>query len=173
MEERELIQKTLKGEEWAFNQLIEQNKGNVYSHCLGIVKDELIAEDLTQEAFLHAFKHLGSFRMEASFSTWLWRITHNLALNHIKRHPHIEQEFHEEHLLPKPELKKEIDEDLMFNIQRALEKLPLKHRIVFEMFDLQHIPQKEIAATLGVPHGTVRSRLHYARKKIREFLQGA
>ena len=68
----------------------------------------------------------------------------------------------------KPE---EIDEELMQRIQAGLATLSPRHRIVFEMYDLKHIPQKQIAAKLNIPHGTVRSRLHYARKKMRQFMK--
>lgn len=173
MEEKDLIQRCLKGEEGAFETLVQQNRSNVYRHCLQIVKDEEIAEDLTQETFLRAFQRLQTFRMEARFSTWLWRIAHNLSLNYLKQHPKVEQEFKEELFVPKFIEKEEVDEELMERIHQALEKLSPKHRIVFEMYDLKHIPQKQIAAELNISHGTVRSRLHYARKKIREFLQGA
>lgn len=172
MDEKELIKKSLKGEEGAFDVLVRQNRPAIYRHCLGIVKDEEIAEDLTQETFVHAFQHLASFRQEAKFSTWLWRIAHNLSLNYLKKH-HNESEFKEE-LLPAHLLEKELfDEERLLKIRQAMEKLSYKHRIVFEMYDLEHIPQKEIAHQLGISYGTVRSRLYYARKKIREFLQEA
>jgi RNA polymerase sigma-70 factor, ECF subfamily len=170
MDERELIQKSLEGEEGAFDILVEQNWPSVYRHCLRIVKDEESAQDLAQETFLHAFQHLPSFRREASFSTWIWRIAHNLSLNYLKKRRYSEQELKEELLPPKFFAQKEIDEELMLKIQRAMESLSPKFRLVFEMYDLKHIPQKEIAVKLGIPHGTVRSRLFYARKKIREFL---
>jgi|ERR1700733_9595853 len=173
MNERELITKSLKGEGEAFDVLVLQNRPAVYRHCLSMVKDEEIAEDLTQETFVHAFQHLNTFRMEAHFSTWLWRIAHNLTLNYLKKQRPIELEFREELLPPKLLKKEEVNEELMPSIQAAMQHLGPKHRIVLEMYDLQHIPQKRIAAILCISEGTVRSRLHYARKKIREFLRKA
>lgn len=173
MDERELIQKSLQGEETAFAQLVEQNQHLVFLHCLKIVKDEEIAQDLTQETFLHAFQHLDHFRMEARFSTWLWKIAHNLSLNYLRKHTHQEKEYKEELLPPTFLEKHEEDEELMLAIRQAMEQLPEKQRIVFDMYDLQQLPQKEIAARLGISYGTVRSRLFYARKKIRQLLQEA
>lgn len=170
MSEYELIQKVLQGEMEAFDLLIRQNREAVFRHCLGIVKDEEIAEDLTQETFLHALHHLDTFRMKAKFSTWIWRIAHNLSLNYLKKHPYKEYEFKEE-LLPRKILEERPAEEAQIElIYAAMEELSYKHRIVFEMYDLKQIPQKQIAAILGISHGTVRSRLHYARKKIRDFL---
>lgn len=172
MDEKTLIQKSLAGEEKAFEILFSENREAVYRHCLGVVKDEEIAQDLTQETFLHAFQHLSSFQRKARFSTWLWRIAHNLALSYLKKHRHIEQEFLEELLPPNRLLEKEagVDEALMQKIQEGIATLPPKQRIVFKMYVLKHIPQKEIAARLGISHGTVRSRLHYARKKIKSHI---
>ncbi len=171
MDERILIQKSLAGDEKAFAELVGRNKERILRHCQSIVHDQEIAEDLTQEAFLHAFQHLSSFRKEASFSTWIWRISHNLALNYLKKHRHVEQEYKEELLIPRFLSQEEVDEEKMDLIYEAMATLSPKLRAVFEMYDLQHMPQKEIAAELGIPHGTVRSRTHYARERIRKFLR--
>lgn len=173
MDERELIQKSIEGDEKAFTELMTVHKGMVFRHCLSIVHDQEIAEDLTQETFVHAYQHLKAFRMEARFSTWLWRISHNLSLNHLKKQHGVEQEFREELLPPRVLVPEEVDEERMLKIHEAMKLLSPKHRIVFEMYDLQHIPQKQIAAELGISHGTVRSRIHYARQKIRKLLQEA
>jgi RNA polymerase sigma-70 factor, ECF subfamily len=167
--ERELIRKSIEGEEGAFDMLVMQHRESVFRHCLGIVKDEEIAQDLTQETFVHAFQHLATFRMESRFSTWLWRIAHNLSLNYLKKNRTITLEFKEE-ILPSKWIKEE-NEDLLLKIQDAMQHLSPKHRLVFELFELKHIPQKQIAAELGISYGTVRSRLFYARKKIKQFLQ--
>ena len=174
MDERELIQKSIEGDETAFTELMTVHKGMVFRHCLSVVHDQEIAEDLTQETFVHAYQHLTGFRMEARFSTWLWRISHNLSLNHLKKQHGVEQEFREELLLPPRFLApEEAGEERILKIREAMKFLSIKHRIVFEMYDLQHIPQKQIAAELGISYGTVRSRIHYARQKIRKLLEEA
>lgn len=173
MDERELLKRSLKGEEEAFTRLVEQNRAAVFRHCLSIVHDEAMAEDLTQETFVHAFQHLSSFQMKAKFSTWLWRIAHNLALSYLKKHPPVELEFKEELIHAKKPEAAELDESSLIGLQEAIAHLDPKHRIVLEMYDLKRIPQKEIAAQLGIPYGTVRSRLFNARRKVRKFLQGA
>lgn len=165
MQEKELIKLSLEGDEKAFEELIVPYKGELLRHCFSIVHDEEIAQDLTQETLLKVYQHLQDFRSEARFSTWLWRIAHNLSLNYLKKHPPLESEFKEELFVP--EKRSEVDEELLEKAREALATLPFKHRIVFEMYFQQKIPQKEIAAKLGIPHGTVRSRLHYARKKLK------
>ena len=138
------------------------------------MKDEEIAQDLTQETFLHAYQHLDTFHGRSSFYTWIYRIAHNLSLNFLKKtHRQQELEFKEE-LLPAGFISEDQLEDEEFNqaLQVALQTLPPKQRIVFEMFDLQRIPHKEIAAKLGISPGTVRSRLYYARHKLRSLIKG-
>lgn len=170
MNEQELIQKSIEGDEKAFTELMTAHQGMVFRHCLSVVHDQEIAEDLTQETFVNAYQHLKAFRMEARFSTWLWRISHNLSLNHLKKQHGVEQEFREE-LLPRRFLAPEVvDDERMPKIRAAMELLSHKHRLVLEMYDLQHIPQKQIAAELDISYGTVRSRIHYARQKIRKLL---
>lgn len=169
MNERELVEQSKKGDEDAFSALIGTYQPRVFRHCLKVVHDEEIAQDLTQETFLHAYHHLGTFRMEASFYTWLYRIAHNLSLNYLKKKgAHPETEFKEE--MSSGVVVKE-EEELDPRIQEAVQTLAPKHRVVFELYDLQRVPQKEIAAQLDISHGTVRSRLYYARRKIREYIK--
>lgn len=169
MQERELIRLSLEGDEKAFEALVLANREQILHHCISIVHDTAAAEDLTQETFLKAYQHLKDFHQEARFSTWVWRIAHNLSLNYLKKHQPLESEFKEEILVPESTPDVRIDEERMKKIQNALGVLSSKHRIVFEMYFFQKIPQKQIAAQLGIPHGTVRSRLHYARKKVKEL----
>jgi len=168
MLEEELIDKSLAGDKEAMDILVREHWDRVYHHCLRIVQDESMAEDLAQETFVHAFQHLGSFQRRARFSTWIWRIAHNLSLNYLKKKHRHEQMLIEE-IVPSQETKNETE--FFQQIEKALETLDEKHRVVFELYDLQHIPQKEIAAQLNIPHGTVRSRLHYARLMVREYFK--
>lgn len=168
MSEKELIEKSLKGDKEAMDLLVRENWDRVYHHCLRIVLDESMAEDLAQETFLHAFSHLSTFQHRARFSTWVWRIAHNLSLNYLKKKHRSEQPLKEE-IIPGQVFEEE--KAFYSQVEEALKTLDEKHRIVFELYDLKHIPQKEIAAQLNIPHGTVRSRLHYARLKIREYFK--
>ncbi len=160
MDEHELIRKSLKGDEEAFKALVLPCRQKVMQHCLELVHDQSAAEDLVQESFLHAYQHLDQFKMKAAFSTWVWRIAHNKSLNYLRKQkevPHLKEELVEAPLVD-PEMAKE-----------CLPLLPEKQRLVFEMFYIQQLSQKEIAKVLGIPHGTVRSRIHYAKQRLRHF----
>jgi RNA polymerase sigma-70 factor, ECF subfamily len=168
MQDEELIQKSLAGDREAMDTLVRENWDRIYHHCLRLVHDESMAEDLTQETFVRAFQNLALFKQHARFSTWVWRIAHNLSLNYLKKKGRQEQPLKEE-ILPSPEVRDE--KEFYVQVEEALKTLDEKHRLVFELYDLKHIPQKEIAAQLNIPHGTVRSRLHYARIKVREYFE--
>lgn len=173
MQEKELIEASKQGDDLAFKKLMDEYETKIFYFCLGKTKDEEAAKDLTQETFLKAFQHLTSFRSESSFYTWVYRIAFNETMNYLKkRERHKEEEFHEEHFSFHQEAKPAFEvEAVQEAIQMGLSLLSSKHRIVFELYDLQKKSHKEIAVELHIPEGTVRSRLHYARQKMRVFLK--
>ncbi|MCC5831935.1 MAG: sigma-70 family RNA polymerase sigma factor [Chlamydiales bacterium] len=168
MQEEELLEKSLNGDKEAMDILVREHWDRVYHHCLQIVQDESMAEDLAQETFVHAFKHLYSFKRRSLFSTWIWRIAHNLSLNYLKKKHRHERPLIEE-ILPSQEQQEE--REFYLRVEEALKTLDEKHRVVFELYHLKQISQKEIATLLNIPHGTVRSRLYYARLKVREYFK--
>lgn len=166
MQERELLEKSKQGDSEAFNQLINPHRATIFHLCLRMVKNEAMAEDLTQETLIKAYQKIGTFEGRAKFSTWLYRIAHNLAVNQIKKHKTLEEQEFKEALLYPTESSSE-NEELQKQLQRALIQLPLKQREVFELYVIEEKSQKEIAALLNIPLGTVRSRLFYAKRALR------
>lgn len=170
MSEAELVSWSQRGNQEAMDQLVKRHWEAVYRHCLQVIHDEAMAQDLTQETFVHAFAHLSTFEQRARFSTWIWRIAHNLSLNYIKRKKPRETPLKEE-LLAAP-TRSEPGERAE-EVKKALGELDEKHRLVCELYLLHRMPQKEIAHQLNIPYGTVRSRLHYGRRLLRKKLPEA
>lgn len=170
MDEKELLRQIRSGDTAAFNELVILYQPKIVQHCLSIVKDYESAQDLSQEAFLRAFSKLNTFEGNASFYTWVFRIAHNLSLNYLKKvqKTHL-REFREEIFIPSTDVssKKQATEEVFVE---AMKKLDQKQRVVFEMYEIEKRPQKEIAHLLNIPLGTVRSRLHYARRKMRAIV---
>lgn len=132
-------------------------------------------DDLTQEVFLRVWKGLPRFRQRAQFSTWLYRIVWNVACDHRQHQAKqrtqlacLQQSV--EAAYPPPSLLHLHYQDL---VQRGLQALSLEHRAVLVLHDLEQLPQKEVAAILEIPAGTVKSRLFYARAAMRQYFEQA
>lgn len=172
MREEKLIEQSKRGDERAFALLMKKYEEKIRKLCFSIVKDEQSAEDITQEVFLHAFQKMSTFEGRAQFYTWLYRIAHNASLNFLKKRKRLkESELKEE--LSKAPAKESVEEiEIEEALFKAMNFLSPKQRVVFELYILHKLSQKNIAEVLHVPEGTIRSRLHYARQKIKEqFLQ--
>ncbi len=166
------------GDKEAFGMLVRRYQDRLYPTALRLTGHAEDALDLLQEAFLRAYRKLERFQGRSSFYTWLYRLMVNLALSDRRRH-RARGRRHECDLesvepaddpaLTDPALPLEQAERER-QVQGALDALAVDHRVVIVMKDLDGLPYEEIATTLGIPIGTVRSRLHRARAELRERL---
>ena len=185
MNEEALIHDAQAGSLDAFNALVLHYQDNVFNTALRILGDEDLASDATQEAFLSAFRSIGSFR-GGSFKAWLMRTVTNACYDELrrqKRRPSVplepETDDGEEIDSPRwladpsmsPEQKAEADE-VEHAIQHCLNNLPIEFKTVVVMADIQGMDYSEVAIAVRVPLGTIKSRLARARLRLRECLQG-
>jgi len=177
--DRSLVERAQQGDEQAFAALFEQHKKRVYSVCLLMTKDVAEAEDLTQEAFLQVFRTIGSFRGEAAFSTWLYRIAVNTVLMKLRRQKSKAMlSLSEPISAESPSLTHEIgtkDCRLAGTIdrialQRAVDSLPEGCRTIFALHEIEGYQHHEIARLLRCSIGNSKSQLHKAKLKMRDFL---
>jgi RNA polymerase sigma-70 factor, ECF subfamily len=165
----------------AFGILVRRYQDRLYPTVLRLIGCAEDAHDLLQDAFLKAYEKLDSFHGESSFYTWVYRIAVNLALSDRRKRKtmwRLREDRRGEPLdttddpsRTDPSLPLEqAERDSL--IQAALNDLAPDHRAVVVMKDLDGLRYEEIAETLGVPIGTVRSRLHRARNDLRERLRG-
>jgi len=174
-----LVGMCLKGHTHIFSQLYERHQQKVRSTLYQLCGGDGL-DDLVQDVFIRAWKGLAKFRQTAQFSTWLYRITWNVACdrrrNYAKdrsRHVEVEDLTQVADLNlagadKTSELSKIHYRDL---VQRGLLNLSLEHRSVLVMHDLEELSQKEIAEIIDIPIGTVKSRLFHARAALRKFLE--
>jgi len=174
----ELVKRAQQGESDAFATLFTAHKCKVYSLCLRLTSNTTEAEDLTQDAFLQAFRKLSSFRGDSAFSTWLYRITVNTALMHFRkkecRHVSLDQTIEPDN----PGMKREYgrsDARLEGSVDRiafarALQKLSIGYRTVFLMHEVKGHDHREIAELLRCSTGNSKSQLHKAKRKMRDLL---
>jgi len=183
-DERELIQRCKDGDIGAFNELVTLFEKRVFNFAYRISGNYDDANDVAQEAFIRVFNSLHSFRGDSNFSTWVYRIVKNVYLDERKKSKshrltslddYIELEENPvakqvEDRGPSPEQIVEQNE-LARVLQEAICKLPDYQRVIVTLYHMQHKSYDEIADILGLPIGTVKSRLNRARLALAEILQ--
>lgn len=185
MDEQALISDAQNGDLDAFNTLILHYQDSVFNTALRILGDEDQAADAAQDAFISAFKSIRSFR-GGSFKAWLMRTVTNACYDELRRKKRrpttpLEPDTNdgEEMDSPRwladpnmtPDQVAEADE-LEHAIQHCLDNLPIEFKTVVVMADIQGMDYSEVASTVRVPLGTIKSRLARARLRLRECLQG-
>ena len=177
----ETIRMAQRGDAVAFEFIYRLHCRRVYALCLRIARDPNEAEDLTQEAFLQLFRKIDTFRGESAFSSWLYRLTANIALMRFRKKKLIStslDEFttsDEENSGPRNEVG-EADLRLTglfdrLNLQKAIDQLPEGCKALFILHDVKGYQHNEIAKMLGCSIGTSKSQVHRARKRLRKILQ--
>jgi RNA polymerase sigma-70 factor (ECF subfamily) len=153
------------GDKEAFAELVRRHEHRVYNLALRMTGRPEDARDAAQEAFLSAYRKLGSFRGDARFGTWIHRITLNACYDFLRkrrRGPFLDRLA--DHDLEGPPVPDHADASIgSIDVERALAALPEDHRAVLVLHDVQDLAYEEVAEILGVPVGTVKSRLHRAR----------
>jgi RNA polymerase sigma-70 factor (ECF subfamily) len=174
-----LVRRAQSGDEEAFAKLFQQHKSRVYSVCLLMTKDVAEAEDLTQEAFLQVFRTVGSFRGDAAFSTWLYRVAVNTVLMKLRRRKSPPTVSLDEPVNPEsPSLQRDFGKNdphlsgLIDRIalRRALGDLPEGCRRIFALHEVEGYQHHEIAELLDCSIGNSKSQLHKAKLKMRDLL---
>src|SRR5437879_8097617 len=174
-----LVQRAQQGDEQAFATLFQLHRKRVYSVCLLMTKDVAEAEDLTQEAFLQVFRSVGTFRGDAAFSTWLYRVAVNTVLMKLRRRkaPPVlsfdEPVSSESSSLRRdfgksdPNLSGAVDR---IALRRAIQELPEGCRTIFALHEVEGYQHHEIAQLLHCSIGNSKSQLHKAKLKMRDLL---
>ena len=180
----ELVAAVVDGDQAAFALLFDRHRAPVRQHLLGILREAAAADDLTQEVFLRLWDRAGQWKAEAALRSWLLRIATNLALNHlrtVKRRreqaielPPIEEDDEEESPVPAwmiddtaPRPDQVLDRtERRRLLDRSVAQLSEEKREVVRRVYEDHMEAREVAAELGIPEGTVKSRMHHARKEM-------
>jgi RNA polymerase sigma-70 factor (ECF subfamily) len=182
--ERTLLRRLRDRDERAFRELVETHRDRVFNITYRMLGDRAEAEDVAQEVFISVFKTIETFREEARFSTWLYRVTVNHCKNRIKylarRHDRDRDELDEtshetngaagepRHVPPDRALE---GAQLEVLLQEAIAHLDDDQRVVVVLRDVEDLSIEEICEITGLPDGTVKSRLHRARLVLRKRLQ--
>ena len=175
--ENEIIRSVLRGNVNDFEKLVTAYEKNVYNLALRMVGDPEDAADMTQETFIKAYRALSSFRGYSKFSSWLYRIASNVCLDFLRsrsRHPQVSLSTVDEDdraTFELPDMRQNPEEQLMKKlgmeaVRRGLEQLPEQQRQILVLRELGGLSYAELAQTLGLEEGTVKSRIFRARKRL-------
>lgn len=183
MNETELIQKAARGDQDAFAQLLELHQNKVYGLTLRLVGSPEDAMELTQETFFNAWRGLPNFHADSKFSTWLYRLATNAAIDFLRREkrrrnlstiplstdddPDRVLDIPDQRFTPQSQLERQ---ELQEAVHRGLGQLSDEHRQVLVLRELNGLSYTEIAQVLGLEEGTVKSRIFRARLALRNIL---
>jgi RNA polymerase sigma-70 factor (ECF subfamily) len=168
-DERALVLAAQRGEREAFSELVRTHERRAYAVARAIVVNHEDAEDAVQEAFLHAYRALHRFLPDQAFGAWLHRIVANAALD-ITRRRKVRDADELPETVASPFRDPAESSELRRRLKDALDSLPARQRAVIVLHDVEGYKHAEIGVTLGIPEGTARSDLHYARSHLREVL---
>ena len=183
--EEQLVKKSLQGDTAAFEELVAQYQSKVYALAYRYMGNEEDAYDMSQEAFIKAFRSLRSFKGDSSFGTWMDRVTTNVCLDELRRRKRRVATLS----LDEPLATKEVDEvekelpdtsptaDIVYEqkefsqyIQSILDQMKPEHKSAIILRDIMELSYEEIAEVLNCSMGTVKSRLSRAREALRKKL---
>ncbi len=173
--DNELVSRAVKGDTAAFEEIHRRYRRLVYAIALRMTGNPADAEDLAQDSFIALMQKMGSFRGEASFTSWLYRLTINQVLMHFRRRKYRPEDQTFDGRMPERSAGGAVTARSFavldrIAIDRAVSALPPGYRAVFILHDIEGYEHKEIAQMMGCRVGTAKSQLHRARAKLRALL---
>ncbi len=156
-----------RGDPGAFEVLVRALQADVWRLCLHLTGDRSLADDVTQDAFVRVYRFLPRYRGDSKFSTWVFTIARNCALDELRR------KRRRQNLFDKAKLQRElvdVEHQATVEIREAIAGLPLELREAVVMIDMLGESYRDAARVLGIPEGTVKSRVHRARQTLADVL---
>ena len=180
-DDAQLVKASRQGDQDAFALLVQRHQRRVFNLVLRMLQDYEDASEVTQEAFLAAWQGLPSFRGEARFATWLYRIAYHCCLRQLerrKRERDLQAVIQAEQILGEMHKEEQVEDILELRDRQAvvreqLEQLPARYRSVLILRHLQEMTYEEMAAVLSMPVGTIKTHLFRARHLLKERLYNA
>ena len=166
-----LVQQAKAGDEHAFKTLYQRHVGRVFALCLRMTADRVRAEELTQDAFVRAWRRLGSFRGASAFSTWLYRIAVNVVLVSLRTEGRRRARFEATDDFSRFAHPDADRTAVGLDLEYAIKSLPPRARLVLILHDIEGYRHREIARALGIAAGTSKAHLFRARQLLKRILE--
>ncbi len=166
----DLVRRARSGDVDAFEELYRGHVGRIYAVSLRMVADPALAEELTQEAFVRAWRKLASYRGTSAFSTWLHRLAVNVVLDAMRARRRWRERFSDAPLA-RPPAAPVRDHPEALDLERGIAQLPPRARAVFVLHEIEGYKHREIARLLDLSVGACKAHLHRARRRLREELE--
>jgi RNA polymerase sigma-70 factor (ECF subfamily) len=175
--ERELVERCRRGNEGAFQELVERYKDLVFALIARTVRDRSRAEDLAQDVFLRVYRGLPYFRGEARLSTWIYRIVANVCAQELARRPapaSLDAPIGDGHARAATLGGRDRqfgDLELRDRLDKAIARLPAQYRLIVAAHYLDGMRYEDLAEALRMPIGTLKTQLHRAKQQLRRVLE--
>jgi RNA polymerase sigma-70 factor (ECF subfamily) len=177
-DETKLISRCQEGDQEALKQIFDLYHNKVYRVAYGVLRHREEALDIVQEVFIKLFRSIRDFKRESRLSTYLYRMTVNTAIDHLRKmgKARVSSLDEEEAIQPAEEPERRPDRIFLYKelegkVNEALNKLPVDQRTAMVLREVEGLSYQEIAETMKSSIGTVMSRLHYGRKRMQELLK--
>jgi RNA polymerase sigma-70 factor (ECF subfamily) len=182
-EDIQLVARARTGDERAFKALLEKYERAVFTICLRMVRNREEATDLAQESFIKTFSSLDRYNPAYAFSSWLFKITSNLCIDHLRKRristfamdepvEGEKGEFTRQYVAPDPTPDETFSRnEKMQKLDAGIAALPEHYRIMLVLRHQEDMSYEEIAESLAIPLGTVKARIHRAREMLRAILE--
>ena len=166
-----LVRRAQEGDSQAFSELVLRHEHIVFNLAYRFMRDQGLAEDMAQEAFLKAFRLLERFRGDCAFSSWMYRVTCGVCLNELKRRKRRgEVALTPRHDRAAPQPPPDVS-DVPDLVRRCVAKLPPRYAAVVTLYYLDEVSYEEIAQIMRIPMGTLKTWMHRARKQLRTIVE--
>ena len=163
-----LIRRATAGDKDAFAELVRAHQQHVWRFLRRLLGDDALAEDVTQETFVRVYTRLSTFTFEAKFSTWVFQIARNAGIDELRRR---QRQARLRDTLARRDLTVIPSPEVGVELQMLLDKLPDDLRAALLLVEIFGLRYREAGEVLGIPTGTVKSRVHNARVKLHEWAQ--
>lgn len=167
-----LVERAQSGDMDAFERLYRETSGRIHALCLRMTGNPPLAEELTQESYLRAWRKLGGFRGDSAFGTWIHRIAVNVVLGHLRSYERSAEKRGSDIDPSELELPRDVeDTGTRLDLERSIAALPERARVVFVLHDVEGYRHRDIAEMTGMAVGTSKAHLSRARSLLRKALR--